>query len=72
MASELTWPGAIVDARLHAPVGLAIGAETPEEIALAIVAEVQSVLTRSTAASLRDRIGPIHGDATAASPAEAE
>jgi xanthine dehydrogenase accessory factor len=31
-------------AKLHSPVGLDLGAETPEEIALAIVAEVQSVL----------------------------
>lgn len=48
------------DPRLHAPIGLELGAETPHEIALAIVAEVQSVLARVPAHRLRDRIGPIH------------
>jgi xanthine/CO dehydrogenase XdhC/CoxF family maturation factor len=52
--------GVAGDARLHAPVGLEIGAENAEEIALAIVAEVQSVLARAPAHSLKHRIGPIH------------
>jgi xanthine/CO dehydrogenase XdhC/CoxF family maturation factor len=46
--------------RLHAPVGLDLGAEGPEEIALAILAEVQATLTRRAARPLRDRPGPIH------------
>jgi xanthine/CO dehydrogenase XdhC/CoxF family maturation factor len=57
MLAELGITG---DARLHAPVGLALGAETPEEIALAIVAEVQAVLTEAVAARLREQRGPIH------------
>jgi xanthine/CO dehydrogenase XdhC/CoxF family maturation factor len=48
------------DPRVHAPVGLELGAETPEEIALAIVAEIQSVLGKATATHLRDRRGSIH------------
>jgi len=48
------------DTRIHAPVGLGIGAETPAEIALAIVSEVQSVLAQAPAYKLRDRVGPIH------------
>ena len=36
-------------ARLHAPVGLDIGAETPEEIAVAIVAELVAVRNRGAA-----------------------
>lgn len=48
------------DPRLHAPVGLELGAETPAEIALAIVAEVQAVLCHAPAGQLRDRVGPIH------------
>ncbi len=45
---------------LHSPVGLDIGADTPEEIALAIVSEIQAALTESGAGKLRDRPGPIH------------
>lgn len=48
------------DPRLHAPIGLELGAETPHEIALAIVAEVQAVLAQVPAQKLRDRLGPIH------------
>jgi xanthine/CO dehydrogenase XdhC/CoxF family maturation factor len=34
-----------LDGRLHGPIGLDIGAKTPETIALAIVSEIQAVLT---------------------------
>ncbi len=47
-------------AKIHAPVGLDIGAESPEEIALAIIAEIQSVLTNRTGGFLRERRGGIH------------
>lgn len=42
-------------ARVHAPVGLDIGAETPEEIALAIAAEIVRVRRGGTGLPLRDR-----------------
>ncbi len=41
-------------AEIHAPVGLDIGAETPEEIAVAVAAELVKVRRGGTAASLRD------------------
>jgi len=47
-------------ARFHSPVGLDIGAETPEEIALAIVAEIQAALHDRAGGALRLRDGPIH------------
>jgi xanthine dehydrogenase accessory factor len=46
--------------RLHSPIGLDLGGETPEEIALAIVAEIQAVLNQRDAKSLRDLDRPIH------------
>lgn len=47
-------------ARLHAPTGLDIGAESPEQIALAIVAEIEAVRAGHAAGFLRDRRGAIH------------
>jgi len=47
--------------RLHAPVGLDIGAETAEEIALSIVSEIKAVLSERSGAQLRERVGSIHG-----------
>ena len=64
MLAELAQAGAsITDAmlsRVHAPVGLDLGAETPQEIALALVSEVQATLTGAPARRLRERSGPIH------------
>jgi xanthine/CO dehydrogenase XdhC/CoxF family maturation factor len=51
---------AIRRSSLFAPVGLDIGAETPEEIALSIVAEIKAFYRSKTALLLRDKDGPIH------------
>jgi xanthine dehydrogenase accessory factor len=48
-------------ARLHGPVGLNIGAEAPEEIALAIISEIQAFINGRTGGFLREHSGPIHG-----------
>jgi xanthine/CO dehydrogenase XdhC/CoxF family maturation factor len=48
-------------ARLHGPVGLDLGGDTPEAVALAVLAEIQSILAGRDARPLRDRNGPIHG-----------
>lgn len=47
-------------ARLHAPMGLDLGAESPEIIALAVLAEIQAVLGGRKPLSLRERKGSIH------------
>lgn len=47
-------------ARVHAPIGLDLGAETPDEIALSIVAEVRAFFTKRTGGFLKDKSGPIH------------
>jgi xanthine dehydrogenase accessory factor len=50
------------DPRLHAPIGLDLGAETPEQIALAVAAEIQAVRRRAPAGKLRDRARSLHAD----------
>jgi xanthine dehydrogenase accessory factor len=46
--------------KIHGPAGLDLGAEGPEEIAAAIVAEILAVRRGRAAGFLRDRTGPIH------------
>lgn len=53
-------------ARLMSPIGLDIGARTPEETGVAICAEIIALRTGKEAPSLRDREGPIHYDPPAA------
>jgi xanthine/CO dehydrogenase XdhC/CoxF family maturation factor len=45
---------------VYGPIGLDIGADTPEEIALAVVAEIQAVLAGRLGGALRAREGPLH------------
>jgi xanthine/CO dehydrogenase XdhC/CoxF family maturation factor len=53
--------GIAIEAEVFAPAGLDLGAETPEELALALVSEIQAVFAGASAESLRDRKAPIHG-----------
>jgi xanthine dehydrogenase accessory factor len=47
-------------ARLSSPIGLDLGGRTPEEIAIAIMAEIISVRENGTGLPLRDRDGDVH------------
>ena len=46
--------------KIHSPIGLDIGAETPDEIALSIVSEIQSKFSKRSGGFLKYRQGPIH------------
>ncbi len=59
-------------ARLHSPIGMDIGAETPEEIALSIIAEVKAAFANRSGGFLRNRNAPIHDEAGAPDVAAAE
>ncbi len=52
--------GEAEEARLRTPAGLDLGAEGPEEIAAAIVAEIVALKRGREGGFLRDRPGPIH------------
>ncbi|MCR9253637.1 MAG: XdhC family protein [bacterium] len=46
--------------RLHSPIGLDIGADTPEEIALSIISEIKARFAGRSGGFLKYRSGPIH------------
>jgi xanthine/CO dehydrogenase XdhC/CoxF family maturation factor len=46
--------------KVYGPAGLEIGAETPEEIALSIIAEIQGVLTGTKGGQLKCKTDVIH------------
>ncbi|MFY0652173.1 MAG: XdhC family protein [Cyclobacteriaceae bacterium] len=46
--------------KLHYPIGLDIGAETPDEIAVSIISEIQAKFNNRNGGFLKYRKGPIH------------
>nr|WP_244962704.1 XdhC/CoxI family protein [Cryobacterium roopkundense] len=59
---SLTEAGLTADelGRLHSPIGLDVGACTPQETAVSILAEVLAARTGASGAALRGLAGPIH------------
>ena len=64
MLDELSLSGLEMDSemqqKLHGPVGLDIGAETSEEIAVAVVAEIKAVFSNRQGTPLKNRVMEIH------------
>lgn len=53
-------PAPSVLKRVHSPIGLDLGAETPDEIALSILSEIKAFFNQRTGGFLTHRSGPIH------------
>ncbi|MFL6448851.1 MAG: XdhC family protein [Bryobacteraceae bacterium] len=60
MFQEAGLKGLPESAVLHSPMGLDIGAEGPDQVALAVVSEIQAVMNKRSGGSLSLRHGSIH------------
>ncbi len=69
LATEGVYPSEEDEAKIHGPAGLDIGAEGPDEIAWALIAEIMAVRSGRSAGFLRNRQGPTHPRETAAATA---
>lgn len=61
--ARLRLEGPVDERRIYGPVGLDIGTDGAEQVALAVVAELLAVRSGRRPRSLRDRVEPIHADA---------
>lgn len=61
LLNDLLDLGVTINAGFFSPAGLDLRAETPEEISLAIVSEIQRVFGKGSGQSLRERKMSIHG-----------
>jgi xanthine dehydrogenase accessory factor len=59
---EIGATGNVDEARVFGPVGLDIGTDGAEQVALAVIAEVLAVRSRRSPSSLRERRAPIHAE----------
>jgi xanthine dehydrogenase accessory factor len=66
LLSDLLDLGITINAGFFAPAGLDLGAETPVEIALAIISEIQRAFAGASGESLRDRKISIHASTKSA------
>jgi xanthine dehydrogenase accessory factor len=60
LLGDLLDTGVTAGPSLYAPSGLDLGGDSPELIALAIMAEIEAVFAGGSQRSLRDRKAPIH------------
>jgi xanthine dehydrogenase accessory factor len=60
MLRNLAAEGSVDDSRVYGPVGLDIGTDGAEQVALAVIAEILAVRSGRRAKSLRERQAPIH------------
>lgn len=66
LAKEGVYPSEEDERKIHGPAGLDVGAEGPEEIAWAVIAEIMAVRSGRNAGFLKHREGPTHPRETAA------
>ncbi|MBW3591980.1 MAG: XdhC family protein [Actinobacteria bacterium] len=69
LATEGVYPSEEDEAKIHGPAGFDIGAEGPDEIAWALIAEIMAVRSGRNAGFLKNRQGPTHPRETAAATA---
>jgi xanthine/CO dehydrogenase XdhC/CoxF family maturation factor len=68
LAESVAREGALpeIDERFFSPVGLDIGGEGPDAIALSIISQISAVTSGRTGGHLRDRRAPLHTSPPAA------